>query len=142
MTKNDAAASATLASSDAWLAGHLYHLTEDQEETFIEFKALCERNGYYKPASDGRPSHDDSTMLYVFHPLSIRCFRWANDWDSSSFCSRFLRARRFDIYGAWEQFKDTEDWRRENSIDDLYANIDVDSYETSRRMVRYSLPLM
>lgn len=51
-------------------------------------------------------------------------------------CRRFLRARKFDVEGAWGQFKDTEDWRKENAIEDLYANIGVDSYEAARRMVR------
>lgn len=49
---------------------------------------------------------------------------------------RFLRARKFDVEGAWTQFKDTEDWRKENAIDALYENIGVDSYEAARRMVR------
>jgi hypothetical protein len=39
------------------------------------------------------------------------------------------------VNGAWGQFKDTEDWRRENAIEELYANIDVDSYDAARRMV-------
>ena len=72
MTKNDAAASATLAASDAWLAGHLHHLTDQEQKSLIEFKKFCEQQGYYKPAADengGQPSHDDSTMLYVL-PLS------------------------------------------------------------------------
>ena len=37
---------------------------------------------------------------------------------------------------AWGQFKDTEDWRRDNAIEDLYENIDVEAYEAARRMVR------
>jgi hypothetical protein len=48
---------------------------------------------------------------------------------------RFLRARKFDVNGAWGQFKDTEDWRRDNAIEELYENIDVDSYDAARRMV-------
>ncbi|KAL4797522.1 CRAL-TRIO domain-containing protein [Aspergillus venezuelensis] len=112
--KNDPVASANAAASDAWLAGHLGHLTEEQQGKLTEFKALCDKEGYYKPATgsgeEGKASHDDATML------------------------RFLRARRFDVPGAWGQFKDTEDWRKENAIESLYANIDVDSYEAARRM--------
>ncbi|KAL4907556.1 hypothetical protein BDW74DRAFT_149421 [Aspergillus multicolor] len=109
--KNDPVASASQAASDAWLAGHLNHLTEEQEGKLTEFKAFCEKEGYYKPGSEGeKPSHDDATML------------------------RFLRARKFDVSGAWGQFKDTEDWRKENAIEALYENIDVDSYEAARRM--------
>lgn len=48
---------------------------------------------------------------------------------------RFLRARKFDVNGAWGQFKDTEDWRKENAIESLYENIDVESYDAARRMV-------
>lgn len=54
-----------------------------------------------------------------------------------SLCRRFLRARRFDVEGAWAQFKDTEDWRKDNAIEKLYENISVDSYEAARRMVRF-----
>lgn len=49
---------------------------------------------------------------------------------------RFLRARKFDVNGALGQFKDTEKWRIENKIDDLYRNIDVDFYEKARTMAR------
>ncbi|KAL4784175.1 CRAL-TRIO domain-containing protein [Aspergillus varians] len=109
--KNDPVASASLAASDAWLAGHLHHLTEEQEGKLTEFKKFCEKEKYYKPGGEGeKPSHDDATML------------------------RFLRARKFDVNGAWGQFKDTEDWRKENAIEELYKNIEVDSYEAARRM--------
>ncbi|OJJ62139.1 hypothetical protein ASPSYDRAFT_55067 [Aspergillus sydowii CBS 593.65] len=109
--KNDPVASASQAASDAWLAGHLHHLTEEQEGKLTEFKKFCEKEGYYKPGVEGeKPSHDDATLL------------------------RFLRARKFDVDGAWVQFKDTEDWRKENAIESLYENIEVDSYDRARRM--------
>ncbi|KAL1998582.1 hypothetical protein VTN02DRAFT_5934 [Thermoascus thermophilus] len=111
---NDPAASAAQASGTAWLAGHLNHLTPEQEEKLTEFKRLCEEKGYYKPGKgDGegeKASHDDATLL------------------------RFLRARRFDVNAAFQQFKDTEDWRKENKIEALYENIDVESYEEARRV--------
>ncbi|CAI7582632.1 hypothetical protein N7533_010021 [Penicillium manginii] len=116
-SKNDPAASADQASGTAWLAGHLNHLTPEQEEKLSEFKSVCSERGYYTAAveqSEGveakEPSHDDATML------------------------RFLRARKFEVEGAWGQFKDTEDWRKDNAIESLYANIGVDSYEAARRM--------
>ncbi|KAJ5803953.1 uncharacterized protein N7518_000256 [Penicillium psychrosexuale] len=116
-TKNDPAASASQASGTAWLAGHLHHLTPEQEEKLEEFKKVCAERKYYTPAvkqADGveaKPaSQDDATLL------------------------RFLRARKFDVEGAWAQFKDTEDWRKDNAIEELYANIKIDSYEAARRM--------
>lgn len=64
--KNDPVASASQAAGDAWLAGHLHHLTEEQEGRLTEFKSFCEKEGYYTPGSEGKkPSHDDATMLYV-----------------------------------------------------------------------------
>ncbi|KAF9891219.1 hypothetical protein FE257_004783 [Aspergillus nanangensis] len=109
--QNDLVASASQAAGTAWLAGHLHHLTDEQEKKLEGFKKLSEENGYYTPAKDGqKPSHDDATML------------------------RFLRARKFEIDGAWGQFKDTEDWRKENAIEELYENIEVDSYDAARRM--------
>lgn len=53
-----------------------------------------------------------------------------------------MRARKFDVEGAWGQFKDTEDWRRDNAIESLYANIGVDSYEAARRMVSDAFDLI
>ncbi|KAJ5653282.1 hypothetical protein N7490_000285 [Penicillium lividum] len=116
-SNNDPAASATAAAGTAWLAGHLHHLTPEQEEKLVEFKNVCAKRGYYTAAvapaegvEEKPASHDDATML------------------------RFLRARKFEVEGAWNQFKDTEDWRKENAIESLYDNIGVDSYEASRRM--------
>jgi len=48
---------------------------------------------------------------------------------------RFLRARRFVPSEAFKQFKDTEDWRKEHGIHDLFLNIEVDEYEQTRRLV-------
>ncbi|PKY06322.1 CRAL/TRIO domain-containing protein [Aspergillus campestris IBT 28561] len=111
--KADLAASASQAAGTEWLAGHLHHLTEEQEKKLVEFKDLCEENKYYTRASEEvgvKASHGDATLL------------------------RFLRARKFDVAGAWAQFKDTEDWRKENAIGELYENIEVDSYDAARRM--------
>ncbi|KAI5304141.1 hypothetical protein KEM56_006804 [Ascosphaera pollenicola] len=97
--------------SDAWLNGQEAHLTSEQAKAFDHFKAALQKEGLYTPASNLQPaSHDDSTLL------------------------RFLRARRFDVQGGLKQFEDTEKWRKENHIDELYAEIDIDSYEESRRM--------
>jgi hypothetical protein len=67
--KNDPSASASQASGTAWLAGHLHHLTPEQDASLQEFKKLCAERKYYTPAveQDGATtaSHDDATMLYV-----------------------------------------------------------------------------
>lgn len=65
--ENDVTASANQAAGTAWLAGHLNHLTPEQEEKLVEFKALVEEKGYYKPAGkDGEiASHTDATLLFV-----------------------------------------------------------------------------
>lgn len=75
-SKNDPAASASQASGTEWLAGHLHHLTPEQEEKLQEFKALCAERKYYTPAveqADGveaKPaSQDDATLLYVASTL-------------------------------------------------------------------------
>ncbi|KAI5289082.1 hypothetical protein KEM54_004445 [Ascosphaera aggregata] len=96
---------------DTWLNGQEGHLTQEQAKAFEEFKAVIEKEGLYTPAVAGKPaSADDAKLL------------------------RFLRARRFDVEGGFKQFQDTCNWRRDNCIDELYATIDVDSYEESRRM--------
>lgn len=66
--ENDLVASANQASGTAWLAGHLNHLTPEQEEKLVEFKAAIEKEGYYKPKIDGAETatHSDATLLFVY----------------------------------------------------------------------------
>lgn len=52
-----------------------------------------------------------------------------------SITSRFLRARKFLPQEAYIQFKDTEIWRKECELDDLYENIDIDEYRAMRQFV-------
>ncbi|MCJ1426075.1 hypothetical protein MMC29_003977 [Sticta canariensis] len=91
------------------LAGHLGHLTAHEESQFQAFKVLCQEQGYYKP-TDGKTaaSHDDGTLV------------------------RYLRARKFVPQDAFVQFKDTEIWRRENKLDELYEKIDINDYQEAR----------
>ncbi|KAJ4348254.1 uncharacterized protein N0V89_009626 [Didymosphaeria variabile] len=94
-------------------SGHFAHLSDNQQAQLNEFKRISQEQGYYTPASaDGttQASHDDETLL------------------------RFLRARRFVPTEAFKQFKDTEDWRKEHGINDLFFNIDVDEFEATRRL--------
>ncbi|KAL1614992.1 hypothetical protein SLS54_009333 [Diplodia seriata] len=94
-------------------AAHLGHLTANQQAALDKFKDLCKDAGYYRPTGvDGKKfaSHDDETML------------------------RYLRARKFSPPEALKQFKDTEDWRKENSLAELYDTIDVTEYEETRRL--------
>lgn len=49
--------------------------------------------------------------------------------------SRFLRARRFVPQEAFKQFKDTEDWRKDQNIVDLFETIEVEEYEQTRQLV-------
>ena len=92
-------------------AGHVGHLTAGQYEQLQKFKDLCQRKGYFTPASGAAPaSHDDETLL------------------------RYLRARKFIPQEAFVQFKDTEDWRKDTQIDALYESIDIDEYEQTRRL--------
>ncbi|KAF2667051.1 CRAL/TRIO domain-containing protein [Microthyrium microscopicum] len=94
-------------------SAHLGHLTNSQQESLDKFKAICQERGYYHPAGkDGKKyaSHDDETLL------------------------RYLRARKFETEGAFEQFKDTEDWRKENQLEQYYDQIDINDFEAARRL--------
>jgi hypothetical protein len=51
------------------------------------------------------------------------------------FSRRYLRARKFDVNGAIGQFSDTEHWLKEQRVDELYENYDVEAYERARKMV-------
>jgi pterin-4a-carbinolamine dehydratase len=48
---------------------------------------------------------------------------------------RYLRARRFVPQEAYKQFKDTEDWRKDNKLDQIFETIDVEEFEQTRRLV-------
>ncbi|ORY21511.1 CRAL-TRIO domain-containing protein [Naematelia encephala] len=92
-------------------AGHLGHLSDQQRQLLSEFKTLCaERKQYTPGSSTQRPSTDDATLL------------------------RFLRARKFQLEPAYNQFVTTERWRRENQLTELYEKIDIDEYEATRRL--------
>ncbi|KAK8222100.1 hypothetical protein M8818_000270 [Zalaria obscura] len=94
-------------------ATHVGHLNSQQQASLENFKQICQQKGYFHPAGvDGRKdaSHDDETML------------------------RYLRARKFNPTEAFTQFKDTEDWRKENQLDKLYESIDLEEYESTRRL--------
>jgi len=47
----------------AYPYGHLGHLTQKQEEAFLQFKKVLEERGLLKPGPP--PSHDDPLILYV-----------------------------------------------------------------------------
>lgn len=46
-----------------------------------------------------------------------------------------MRARKFQLDPAYDQFKGTEQWRETNRIKELYESIDVDEYDETRRLV-------
>jgi hypothetical protein len=45
-------------------AGHLAHLTDNQQQQLTTFEKICTEQGYFTPAVGGKAaSHDDETML-------------------------------------------------------------------------------
>jgi hypothetical protein len=46
-----------------------------------------------------------------------------------------LRARRFVPQEAFKQFKDTEEWRKENKLNEIFNTIEIEEYEQTRRLV-------
>lgn len=112
MTQEDAPKQA---SPILYPTGHLNHLSPQQEQALEAFGELCADDGCYTPVRNGyQTSHDDETLL------------------------RFLRARKFVPQEALKQFKTTEDWRKEQDLDNCYDNIDVDEYEATSQLVRLS----
>ncbi|KAG6333729.1 hypothetical protein ID866_5357 [Astraeus odoratus] len=91
----------------------------DQASLLLEeFRARLANDGLCRPAThDAQASHDDATLMYAFY-LDRR---------------RFLRARRYDVAKAYKQFADTEAWRKQNDVDDLFKNFDRDEMESARR---------
>ncbi|SDA01320.1 BZ3500_MvSof-1268-A1-R1_Chr10-1g02579 [Microbotryum saponariae] len=98
------------------LSGRLGHLNEAQSTAFDQFKQRLEEAGYYTPAGeDGEKeaSHSDATLV------------------------RFLRARKFQVDGAYDQFVASENWRKDDKVNELYENFDVDEFVASQLV--YSL---
>ncbi|KAI1177013.1 CRAL-TRIO domain-containing protein [Nemania sp. FL0916] len=88
--------------------GHLGHLTEQEAQALVDFKALLQEKELYRPGPP--PSHGDPTLL------------------------RYLRARKWVPHDAYVQFAETEKFRNANEIETLYDTIDIDSYEASRKL--------
>lgn len=49
-----------------------------------------------------------------------------------------MRARRFVPQEAYKQFKDTEDWRKENHLSEIFNTIETEEFEQTRRLVHSS----
>ncbi|KIL67953.1 hypothetical protein M378DRAFT_73147 [Amanita muscaria Koide BX008] len=91
-------------------AGHLGHLTKEQEEVFATFKEnLISAKLYTAPSDTSPASHDDTTLL------------------------RFLRARTFQPVPAQKQFADAEAWRKHHDVDRLYASFNAEELESTKR---------
>ena len=62
---------------------------------------------------------------------SLKCFKSGTNGG----VRRFLRARRFHVDDAIQQFKATEEWRASTQLDLLYNTIDLQQYDETRRLV-------
>ncbi|MBW0491284.1 hypothetical protein O181_030999 [Austropuccinia psidii MF-1] len=89
------------------LPGRVGHLNTEQSEILKKFKLELENEGYFKEGSHPEKSaifgggltgasHDDATLL------------------------RFLRARKFDLAKSKIMFIESEKWRKEFKVDELY----------------------
>ncbi len=61
--------------------------------------------------------------------------------DMLTWSRRYLRARKFDVKGAYGQFTDTEKWLKEQKVEELYEHFDVELYERARLMVSVTVTL-
>lgn len=80
-----------------------------------EFKRLCVQNG-------------------------LKEFKRTQNTDDTG-CSRFLRAQRYDVAAAFRQFHDFQTWHKANNVRGFYKQLDVETYDESRKMVCWGSPL-
>lgn len=107
-------------------------VSDDRAQSLEAFKAKLRNAGLYQPASnDTAASHDDITLLYV----PVFEIRSVIEFDSGLRClgRRFLRARRYDVDKAQKQFSDTEAWRKQHNVDELFRTFEVNEMESARR---------
>lgn len=94
------------------LSGHVGNLTSQQQAALVQFRArLIEQHLYTpsSPAESKKASHSEATLL------------------------RFLRARKFDVNGAYKQFSESTEWRKKYNVDELYRTFPIDEMESSKR---------
>lgn len=118
------------------LAGHLGHLTEEQQKAFATFKDNLTKSKLFIPAAEGDShpaSHDESTLLYVYLVQLLLAMPSTNNSRYLLSLRRFLRARRFDPLKAQKQFSDAEAWRAKHDVDELYATFPSEELESSKR---------
>ena len=64
--------------AEVWLRGHLGHLSEQEQQAFVHFKAISEQEGIFKPATaTSKASHDDATLVFVIlllYPVYVPFF--------------------------------------------------------------------
>jgi hypothetical protein len=92
-------------------------VSDNQGQSLEAFKAKLRNVGLYQPASDDiaashddiAASHDDITLL------------------------RFLRARQYDVDKAQKQFSDTEAWRKQHNVDELFRTFETNEMESAKR---------
>jgi len=89
------------------LAGHVGHLTEQQDQVLAAFKALLFAQGMYRPEP---PTFDDVTLL------------------------RFLRARRWDPQAALKQLQEAKEWKKQCHVEEFFRTHNIDTYDEARRV--------
>ena len=83
-----------------------------------------------QPLHTALPAH--STLSRRFHS-PVRRLLTCSPATTNISTSRFLRARKFDVAKAHNQFAATEAWRLEHDVPNLYATFDPDELESSKR---------
>ncbi|KAF8158514.1 CRAL-TRIO domain-containing protein [Crassisporium funariophilum] len=92
------------------LAGHLGHLTAQEEQGLSTLKENLGKAGLCAPSDEkSEPPHDDSTLL------------------------RFLRARKFDPVAAQKQYAEHIAWRKEHNVEEIFRNTTAEDLRASSR---------
>lgn len=115
-------------------------LSPSQSTALAKLQDLCQQHAVFWPTStiadrsSGKGDNDPFTLLYAEYKVGgARVPSWIGTLLTGY--RRYLRARKFDPNAAFKKYAASAAWRREIDLEGTYDSVDVENFETIRRLV-------